>query len=159
MFGKAFAKYLSISFFDIDDLIVSNYSNKLYSSAREVFQAVGEKEFASLEVQALLALPPNHSIIALGGGTIMHQEAFDIIKNKGTLVYLSLPITDIYKRLLQRGLPARFEKAASVKEVLQQRINRMQCIADYHFPLNHVNLLDEHSLSSACESLNTLLNL
>lgn len=45
-----------------------------------------------------------------------------------------------------------------MEEILQQRIERMQRICDYHFPLDEVDLLDERSLLSACESLNTLLN-
>ncbi|EPP32893.1 shikimate kinase family protein, partial [Chlamydia psittaci 84-8471/1] len=49
MFGKALAKYFSTSFFDVDDLIVMNYGNKLHSSACEIFQAVGEQEFTKLE--------------------------------------------------------------------------------------------------------------
>ncbi|WP_375793102.1 shikimate kinase [Chlamydia sp. 12-01] len=158
LLGRALANYLSTSFFDVDDLIVSNYGNKLYSSACEIFQAVGEEKFTSLEIEALHSLPLDNDIVALGGGTIMHQKAYDIIKDRGTLVYLSLPITEIYKRLLKRGLPERLKRAPNVEEILQQRIDHMQRVANYSFPLDHVDLLDEHSLLSACKSLNTLLN-
>ncbi|AEB55733.1 MULTISPECIES: shikimate kinase [Chlamydia] len=158
LFGKALAKYFSTSFFDVDDLIVMNYGNKLHSSACEIFQAVGEQEFTKLEIEALRSISLDNSVTALGGGTIMHQEACDIIKNRGLLVYLSLPIAQICERLLKRGLPERLKQAPNMEEILQQRIERMQRICDYHFPLDEVDLLDERSLLSACESLNTLLN-
>ncbi|WP_117274479.1 shikimate kinase [Chlamydia poikilotherma] len=158
LLGRAFANYLSISFFDIDDLIVSNYGNELYSSGCEIFQAVGDEVFASLEIEALRSLPLDNSVVALGGGTIMHQEACTIIKNRGILIYLSLPLVEIHKRLLKRGLPERLKRATNVEEILQQRIDHMQRVANYSFPLDDVDLLDEHSLLSACKSLNTLLN-
>nr|WP_238374149.1 shikimate kinase [Chlamydia caviae] len=158
LLGRALANYLSISFFDTDDLIVSNYDNGLYSSAGEIFQAVGEEAFATLEVEALRSLPRDNSVTALGGGTIMHQEAYDIIKHRGTLIYLSLPVTEIYQRLLKRGLPERLKHTPNVEEILKQRINRMQRVANYNFSLNHIDLFDERSLLSACESLNILLN-
>ncbi len=158
LFGKALAKYFSISFFDVDDLIVSNYGNKLHSSVCGIFQAIGEQEFTKLEIEALHSLSLDNSVTALGGGTIMHQKACDIIKNRGPLVYLSLPIAQIRERLLKRGLPERLKRAPNMEEILQQRVGRMQRICDYHFPLDDVNLLDECSLLSACESFNTLLN-
>ncbi|WP_139413786.1 shikimate kinase [Chlamydia abortus] len=158
LFGKALAKYLSVSFFDVDDLIVSNYGNKLYPSACEIFQAIGEREFTKLENTALRSPCLDNSVTSLGGGTIMHQEACDIIKHRGTLVYLSLPMAQIRERLLKRGLPERLKRAPNMEEILQQRIERMQRICDYHFPIDELNLLDERSLFSACESFTTLLN-
>ncbi len=88
----------------------------------------------------------------------MLQETYDIIKGKGILVYLSLSLSIIRERLIKRGLPERLKTAKNLDEVLQQRIDRMQRIADYLFPIDHVDLLNEESLLTACKSLDTLLS-
>ncbi|EPP36049.1 Shikimate kinase [Chlamydia avium] len=158
-FGKVLAKYLSLPFVDIDDLILHTQEGKKYGSIKKIFQAFGEKKFSSWEIDMLRSLSLDKSIVALGGGTIMHQEASSIIKKKGTLVYLSLPLPMICERLKHRGLPERLKHTHDLMHALQKRVNFMHRIVDYQFSMEKIDFSQEQSLICTCNSFLRLLNL
>ncbi|ANG65803.1 shikimate kinase [Chlamydia gallinacea] len=158
-FGQVLAQYLSFPFFDTDDLILHSYGENQYPSIKKIFQAVGEKTFSSWEIAILRSLSMDKSVVSLGGGTLLHQEAVSLIKNKGTLVLLSLPLPRICERLKHRGVPERLKSSQDLMHTLQERIDFMHRVVDYQFPMAEVDLSKETSLFSACKSFLKLLNL
>ncbi len=90
----------------------------------------------------------------------MYEHSCQVIKNRGTLVFLSLELPLVYKRLEERGLPERLKEATKRKplsEILTERVDRMKEIADYIFPVDHVDYSSESALEQACRDLITLL--
>nr|WP_236558953.1 shikimate kinase [Chlamydia sp. 17-3921] len=147
-------------FFDTDDLIVRNYGHGLHCTISEIFTAHGNEIFYQWETQILRTLPSNDCVVALGGGTVMYEEAYQEIQNQGLLVFLSLPLPIIYKRLQARGLPERLKKAKSkehLEAILQARIEHMKKISNYIFPVDNVNLSNPDSVKKTCEALYALL--
>ncbi|AAD19175.1 shikimate kinase [Chlamydia pneumoniae TW-183] len=158
--GKALAKFLNLPFYDLDDLIVSNYSSALYSSSAEIYKAYGDQKFSECEARILETLPPEDALISLGGGTLMYEASYRAIQTRGALVFLSVELPLIYERLEKRGLPERLKEAMKTKplsEILTERIDRMKEIADYIFPVDHVDHSSKSSLEQASQDLITLL--
>lgn len=158
-FGQALAQYLSFPFLDTDDLVLRTYAEKKQKSIKHLFQAVGETTFSSWEVDILRSLSLPQSIIALGGGTLLHPEAGPVIKSKGPLVFLSLPLFMILERLKNRGIPERLKHTQNLTCALQKRIDFMYLLVDYCFPMGNVDFSKEQSLLFACESFTKLLRL
>ncbi|ANH78830.1 Shikimate kinase I [Candidatus Chlamydia sanziniae] len=165
MLGKALANYLSAFFYDLDDLIVSNYGCELYSTCDELYTVYGEERFREWETEQLsflsiLSCSEESYVFALGGGTLMNKKAYQVIKNKGCIVFLSLALSSVYARLHKRGLPKSLKKSAiqgTLEETLIQRIQRMTEIAHYTFPVDTINLSDKNSVQRACHTLHVLL--
>ncbi|WP_100934106.1 shikimate kinase [Candidatus Chlamydia corallus] len=158
--GKALAKFLQLRFYDLDDLVLSNYGGELYSTSTEIYNAYGDLGFSECEAHVLESLPLEDCVISLGGGTLMYEHSCQVIKNRGTLVFLSLELPLVYKRLEERGLPERLKEATKRKplsEILTERVDRMKEIADYIFPVDHVDYSSESALEQACRDLITLL--
>ncbi|SPN74142.1 Shikimate kinase,shikimate kinase,Shikimate kinase [Chlamydia serpentis] len=158
--GKALAKSLQVAFYDLDDLVVSNYSKGLYSTSTEIYKAYGDLGFSHCEAEILKSISLEEGVLSLGGGTLMYEHSCQAIKNKGPLVFLSLHLTLVCQRLEKRGLPERLKEATKTKpliEILTERTNRMQQLADYIFPVDHVDYTSENSLEQACQELLNLL--
>lgn len=139
----------------MDALLIRHYGSDLYPSPQALFKQFGEEQFSSWEIEILRSLTTENTIISLGGGTIMLEEAHAIVKQKGILIYLSLPLSLILERLQRRGLPERLKNRTH--STLQNRIDFMCTVFDYHFPMDGVDLSDTHSLHTACKHLHSLL--
>ncbi|AGW38173.1 shikimate kinase [Chlamydia pecorum] len=162
LLGKAFADFLSYTFFDLDDLIIKNYGEGIHTTTAKMFLAYGNATFCHWEAQILHSIPDYNSVVALGGGTLMHNETYQEIRNKGPLVFLSLPLPIVKQRLQTRGLPEKLKEEqaqSSLEEALKKRIEHMKTLATHTFLMDTVILSDPHSLTDACAALRTLLNL
>jgi len=94
--GILIANTLGWDFYDLDDYIVSRENNSIVN----IFKESGEKYFRETESKALqeLALLPD-TVIALGGGTLFHNNNFQTINNSGKLIYLKSSPENIYMRV------------------------------------------------------------
>ncbi len=95
--GKKIAKHFKKHYIDLDSLIeeVENLS------INKIFEEKGEPYFRFLETEILKKLDFENTVIALGGGTPCFHNNIEIIKAKGKLVYLQLPLKIIIGRLKQ----------------------------------------------------------
>lgn len=97
--GKKLAQLLLTQFIDLDEAIERSCSK----SVSELFTEIGESGFRQIEQRTLQAIcntsPP--AVIALGGGTLMEPSNLELVKSKGLLVYLFLPIAAAQARLKQ----------------------------------------------------------
>lgn len=104
-FGQQLSQKMKCDFFDLDRLIEKETD---HLSCREIFLTEGEEAFRKRETRALETLKKcQHSVIALGGGTLMRVENISLISALGTLAYLKTPIPHLLDRLkTKKDLPA-----------------------------------------------------
>ena len=122
--GRNLARRLHRRFVDLDRLIEKTEGRKV----REIFAQQGEAYFRDVEKQTLnQVLSQPDQVIATGGGILMDEENFNLLRQKSMLVGLTAS-TDVLlsrvgkssKRPLLKGADLR----ARIDELLQQRQNR-----------------------------------
>lgn len=116
--GESLARELSVSFFDIDDLIVRRARHDgvigLDGSGeppiRTVFRLLGPDGFARWELDAILEVPAlSHGepvVIATGGGIADHRPAMEHLHENYTVLYLADDPLVLFERATRHGLPA-----------------------------------------------------
>lgn len=85
--AEAFAKaHRDYSFIDLDAFIEKKHS----LSVSEIFASKGEAAFREFEYSALkeLLAQPQKLIISLGGGTLIQQQTFQLVKTQSLCIYL-----------------------------------------------------------------------
>ena len=101
--GSALAKELTIPFIDTDEQIVHLEG----ASVSEIFRLKGEAYFRVLEKKIIANLSKKPCIVACGGGLPCYGKQMEVLKEKGTVVYLEGSPELLYKRIekdLQRPL-------------------------------------------------------
>ena len=95
--GKILAELLGYDFIDLDDFIVENEK----MTVNDIFEKHGEQNFRQLENTYLSkALQNKNCVIALGGGCILNENNYNLLKENTTfLFYLDSAIDSIKKRL------------------------------------------------------------
>lgn len=94
--GPILANVLGLEFFDLDREIEKQEN----LSVVEIFEQKGETYFREIETNLLKKLSlRNGIIISLGGGTIIHNDNFEIMKKSGKIIYLKVSPGNLYKRL------------------------------------------------------------
>ncbi len=94
--GPILANVLGYDFYDLDREIEER--EKL--TVVEIFEKHGEKYFREAESKILNELSKKDNlVISLGGGTIVNQKNYDMMKNTGTIIYLKVSPETLYKRL------------------------------------------------------------
>ncbi|MEZ6183545.1 MAG: shikimate kinase [Planctomycetota bacterium] len=98
--GPQLADALGLAFVELDAQI----EEAAGLSLSEVFALHGEAYYRRLERQclaALIAAPP--SVIALGGGVVGNDEAFQLVQDRCTTVWLKADPEDHMRRVLEQG--------------------------------------------------------
>lgn len=95
--GRLMAEKYQLPFYDSDHLIEEERGK----SVRLIFKEDGEAYFRQLEAQVIRSLvqKSESSVIALGGGALMHHDNLNLVKKKGVLVYLKSSPENIYERI------------------------------------------------------------
>lgn len=142
-FGRRLSETLSCPFVDTDQLIQGSFCE------------IGEAEFRKREHLAILSLEGlNNTIIALGGGAILHPESQLFLKNLGSLVYLKAAKELLKNRLLtQNPLSALLDKndlEFSFERLYQQRTALYEAIPA------HSIVLEEKSDEQVIEELKAI---
>lgn len=95
--GKLLAKTLDVRFVDAD----YELEKKLNDSISTVFKEKGETFFRTAELDFLMQdvpfIPP--AVIATGGGMPCYNNAIDLLKSSGKVIWLNAPIEDMVLRL------------------------------------------------------------
>ena len=127
--GRKLAQLIGRPFQDLDHYL----EEKENKTVATLFELRGEDYFRQIEKEGLrsLALNPQAMVISLGGGTVMSDENFSLIRQHGCLIYLQLSPTDLFSRLrfsarsrpLLKGLSdeAMKEKITSLLQEREQR--------------------------------------
>lgn len=94
--GPILANSLGWNYYDLDREIETDTGKTVV----DIFETEGEKFFREKETTKLTELSKKENlIVALGGGTIINENNFRIIKSTGKLIYLKVEPEVIYKRI------------------------------------------------------------
>lgn len=94
--GPILANTLGWDYYDLDREIEADTGKSVVN----IFESEGEQYFRDKETEKLNELSKKENlIIALGGGTIINENNFRIIKSTGKLIYLKVAPEIIYKRI------------------------------------------------------------
>jgi shikimate kinase len=119
--GKILAARLGYQFFDTDAVIEQAAGQTI----AEIFATAGEPSFRELETQVLAELSAYRRLtIATGGGIVLQQRNWSYLQ-QGLVVWLDVPIAQIYERLQgateSRPLLQAADLFQKLKTLLEQR--------------------------------------
>lgn len=122
--GKAFAQLLGWPFYDTDDLIEQVADKKI----SQIFAQNGEDFFRQLETHVIHDISEKKNIVvALGGGAVIREKNWDLIKKSGISICLTAPIEVLSERIARnsnRPLLANLtedERQEKIKNMLKKR--------------------------------------
>jgi len=133
--GLLLSERLQVSFVDTDQLI----EEAAGLSIKELVALEGWERFREKETAAIASLRDvNVCVVATGGGAILSCANRDLLKNRGTLIYLKTPLPDIIERLRQdtrddqsRPQLTSENLVAETIAVLNERIPLYESAADF----------------------------
>lgn len=97
--GRQTAKLLGLGFVDLDELIEKTFRKKI----QEIFSSDGEPSFREYESRLLSSLQNIRShVIAVGGGALLSNDAVEIAKKIGPIVWVQSSAVEISRRLFKR---------------------------------------------------------
>ncbi len=114
--GWLLARFLGYGFIDLDELIESRENKGI----NEIFAEKGEEAFRDLEGKALHTLGGIRShVIATGGGTVVREENWSILKMMGVIIWINPPPEEIARRLINND--EELLKRPLIAELVQQK--------------------------------------
>jgi len=98
--GQLLAERLGWQFADLDEEIEAQQETTI----AELFDKMGEPEFRRIESAALLKHVRTiecgrPTVIALGGGTFVQADNFDLLENHGVTIWLDCPLETVRRRV------------------------------------------------------------
>lgn len=118
-FGVELARAMGVPFIDLDQEI--EVTEKLTIS--KIFQNKGEGYFRKVESQHLLKISEakDSFVMSTGGGTPCYYSGMNVMKERGVVVYLDVPLKSLIQRLEKTDLSTRpkFEKNSNVNRQLE----------------------------------------
>jgi 3-dehydroquinate synthase len=148
--GRRLAESLSLPFYDLDDLIVSQAG----MSIPEIFSQYGEADFRLREKAALSnALDDKPGVIALGGGALLDEANQEVVTAHGKLLCLQAD----YETLLRRAQTTAGDRPLIAGDMQQRLEDLMEKRAAHYasFPLQQRT--DLHSLDETVFQAQTQL--
>ena len=125
--GVLLAKALGYSFTDTD-LIISRKAGK---PLQRILDEDGLDRFLELEQEVGSSLDCDCTVVATGGSMVLSQPAMERLKSLGRVVYLSVPLGEIKRRITNittRGIA--FHKNETLDNVFEQRSPLYEKYAD-----------------------------
>ena len=125
--GVLLAKALGYSFIDTD-LIISRKAGK---PLQRILDEDGLDRFLELEQEVGSSLDCDCTVVATGGSMVLSQPAMERLKSLGRVVYLSVPLGEIKRRVTNittRGIA--FHKNETLNNVFEQRSPLYEKYAD-----------------------------
>ncbi len=123
--GPILANSLGFDFIDVDRAIVELEQK----SVVEIFSEKGEAYFRQRELELISQLShAENLVVALGGGTLEHDQTYEIIKNSGTLIYLKSNLDTLTRRLSNKDDRPMMKSASGeplAPQELRARIEQM----------------------------------
>ena len=121
--GKRLAEHKGYQFIDTDKLILEHTGK----SIAEIVEQQGWDYFRHLESEILQSIKQENTIVSTGGGVILAKENQQVMRNNGTVIYLSANPKTLAQRLAaepqtdQRPSLTGKSLLEEIEEVMQQR--------------------------------------
>ncbi len=129
--GKLLSKKLGRRFLDTDEII----EKKMSLAISQIFKKYGEAYFRDIESQVVKEVSASENqVISVGGGAILRDENVKTLKEKGVLIYLQVPLSELEKRLKgaqDRPLLKVENAEAQVERIFASRKKRYEEVADF----------------------------
>jgi shikimate kinase len=132
--GELLARALNREFVDTDALLTEEYK----MSITEIFKEFGEPRFRRLELEKLRFIARfQNQVVALGGGTVLSDDAWPVLWNSGKTIYLQRSPQQLVAQL------RKFEnrpllKDAPPDELLESVTKMLEKREPYYFKADYV---------------------
>lgn len=117
------ARQLGWSCVELDDLIEAQQN----STISEIFSRQGEAAFRDLETAMLQTVAgQTHRVVSTGGGIVLREVNRQLLRQTGTVIWLTASPDTLFQRLAPDGLPDSRRPALtplSLKEEIRQLVN------------------------------------
>jgi len=118
--GEILAEKLNRDFYDTDKLVEESTGK----STSKIFESEGEGFFRDKEEEIIKKITAelNKAVIALGGGTILRRNNWELITRSGVIVYLQWKFNSLINRLANddsRPLAAKIPREFYQTEILK----------------------------------------
>ncbi|MCH9757379.1 MAG: AAA family ATPase [Gammaproteobacteria bacterium] len=137
--ARAYSQRIGYQMLDTDDLIIKAFSASKKHAITSIYQTLGEQGFRTLEadcVQNLKGL--KNTIIATGGGTLLHAPNTKKLRALGEMIYLNVSSDVLLQRLSKLTPAPRFiDSDCTFKQYLKSRDDIYQKAADYVLKITH----------------------
>lgn len=144
--GVILAKVLGYQFIDTD-LVIQKEEGKLL---KDIIAKVGPEGFIEVENRINASIEAENSIIATGGSVIYGRKAMEHLSTIGTIIYLSLPLEELEKRLSDiKGRGVVLKEGQTLKDLYYERTPLYEKYADI--------VIDEKGLNVE-ETIDKILN-
>ena len=121
--ARAAGEALGLPWYDCDALI----EEKSGMSIADVFHTWGESAFRTMETAALIALcKHDRSVIATGGGCVLREENYDILRESGRLLWLRRDISLLSREGRPLSLSCDLNMMFAVRKPLYERLADLQ---------------------------------
>jgi shikimate kinase len=98
--GRCLCERTTLPLFDTDKMVASKFGMPI----SEIFSKHGENKFREAEMEALQSLAASEPVVIVtGGGIVMREENFDLLKRLGTVVWLDADQETLLKRASRTG--------------------------------------------------------
>ncbi|MCC8015198.1 MAG: (d)CMP kinase, partial [Eubacterium sp.] len=125
--GVVLAKRLGYNFLD-SDLLIQAQTGKLL---HEIIEEKGIEGFLDIENRVNSEINVNRTVIATGGSTVYGSEAMEHLSKTGTVIFLSLSLSSLSRRLgdlNKRGVT--IKKGQTLKDLYLERLPLYEKYAD-----------------------------
>ena len=138
--GKLLASRLSLSFVDLDEVIVSQEGTTI----PYIFDTVGEAGFRKLESECLVEVlkESESQVIATGGGAVLSEANREMMGQSGTVVWLDADVEILAKRIsgdTNRPLLHDVNPLEKMKTLTKQRNPLYAEVADLHIDTGNLS--------------------
>jgi shikimate kinase len=128
--GRTLARMTSRPRFDTDEMIASRFGLTI----SEIFEQHGEGKFREAETEALRELSgKGQTIVVTGGGIVLRPENVALLRDLGTIVYLSADEETLFARISRRPTRPLLQTSnprATLIELLAKRLPFYRDAAD-----------------------------
>ena len=98
--GRCLQRRTGLARLDTDEMLVAEFGIPI----PEIFATHGEEKFRDTETNLLRGLAPDRPIIIVtGGGIVLRQENVDLLKQLGTVVWLTADEQTLFERASRRN--------------------------------------------------------
>ena len=120
--GEMLAKKIKYTFIDTDNYIIK----KVNMSIADIFTTYGEDYFRALEKELMYKIiGEDQMVVSTGGGLVVDEQCFNMIKQMGIVVALEAPFNIIWGRLKDcssRPMVLKHNSIESMRELYDKRL-------------------------------------